>query len=71
MYKTIANLKLVVDAKNVKTFCTIKRLCKQWWSTIPPISTTRTMTSRLKSLNLSKHCLLSLAKQFDFLILNI
>ena len=25
----IANLKLVVDAKYVKTFCTIKILCKQ------------------------------------------
>ena len=24
----IASLNLVVDAKNVKTFCTIKRLCK-------------------------------------------
>ena len=76
----IANLKLVVDAKNVKIVCTIKRLCKQRWSTIPPISKTRTMTSHsaaiviwlfteLKSLNLSKNCLLSLAKQFYFLIL--
>jgi hypothetical protein len=41
----IASLNLVVDAKNVKTFCTMKRLCKQRWSTIPPISKTRTMTS--------------------------
>jgi len=24
---------------------------KQWWSTIPPISTKRTITSRLHSLN--------------------
>ena len=55
----IANLQLVVDAKKIKTFCTMKKGCKQWASTIPPISTKRTITFHLKSLNLSKNCLIS------------
>ena len=29
----IANLQLVVNAKKIKTFCTMKRVCKQWTST--------------------------------------
>jgi len=29
----------------------MKRMFKQWWSTIPPISTKRTITSHLKPLN--------------------
>ena len=32
-------------------FCIIKRRSKQWWSTIPPISTRRSTTSHLISLN--------------------
>ena len=31
-----------------------KRNFKQWWSTIPPISTKQTTTSHLKSMNIKK-----------------
>ena len=53
-----ANLQLVVDENKNKTFYTVKRIFKQWSSTIPPISTKGTIISHLKSLNLSKNCLL-------------
>jgi len=33
----------------------VKREFKQWWSTVPPISTRRTTTSQLKSQNTKKH----------------
>ena len=33
---------------------TMKRNFKQWWTTIPPISTKRTITSHLKSVNIKK-----------------
>ena len=33
----------------------MKRKSKQWWSTIPPISTKRTTTSHPKSLNMKKN----------------
>ena len=59
----ITYLKIVVDAQIVKAFCTIKTICIQRRSTIPPISTKRTITSHLKSSKMSKTCLLSLAKQ--------
>jgi len=32
----------------------MKRKLKQWWSTIPPISTKRTSISNLKSLNMKR-----------------
>ena len=35
-------------------FWTMKRKYKQWWSTIPPISTNRTISSHLKSPNITK-----------------
>ena len=63
----ITNLKLVVDAKKIKTFCTMKKVCKQWASTISPISTKRTITFHLKSLNLSKNCLLQLFPHFKYI----
>jgi len=33
----------------------MKRKLKQWWSTIPPISTKRTFTSHLNSLDTNKY----------------
>jgi hypothetical protein len=38
----------------------IKRKFKQWWSTIPPISTKRTITSNLNSLNTKKKDMLKI-----------
>ena len=60
----IANLQQVVDAKKNKTFYTVKRIFKQWSSTNPPISTKGTIVSHLKSLNLSKNCLLQFSPIF-------
>ena len=58
----IANLTMLVEVQNDKTF--YQTICKKRSSTISPISTTRRITSNLKSLNMSKICLLSLPKQF-------
>ena len=63
----IAHLQLEVDAKKIKTFCTIKRIFKQCSSTIPPISTKRTIISYLKSLNLSKTNVLQLFPHFKYI----
>ena len=51
--------------KMAKTFFTMKTICLQRRSTIPPISTKRMITSLLKSSNMSKNCLLSLFQFFS------
>ena len=46
---------LIACSFTIFAVCSImKRKCKQRWSTIPPISTKRTSTSQLKSLNTIK-----------------
>jgi len=53
---TYSNMKVIVTCEKhkLKIQTKMKRMFKQWWSTISPISAKRTIASDIKSLNMKK-----------------
>jgi hypothetical protein len=61
----VQSLTTTLSTGAVTSYPLMKIEFKQWWSTIPPISTKQTITSHLKSLNINKK-----ANHLVFILLN-